>query len=909
MIRSLKRLAWLLSFSLTLAAPLAWADTGPDAKPGTLSGGLSSSLPGGPHNAAPLRATLPNGLRVIIVKNDLAPVVATALTYLVGADETPAGFPGTAHAQEHMMFRGSPGLSADQLAVLGSIMGGSFNANTRQTVTQYLYTVPAADFDVALQIEALRMRGVLDTAKDWQQERGAIEQEVAQDLSNPQYVLYTELRASLFAGTSYAHDALGTRDSFDHTTAAMLKTFHERWYAPNNAILVVVGAVDPATSLEKIRALFGPIPRKTLPERPPLTLKPFDSASLHLDSDLPFAMHVTAMRMPGLDSPDFPALEVLSDVLASQRGALYEMVAAGRAISASFSFEPLPKAGIGMASVAYPEGADGQALAAEVRGILERIARDGVPPDLVAAAKLQERRALEFQNNSIEGLASAWADAVAVDGLESPAQDLERIERVTVADVNRVARLYLDPAHGIEALLTPEGSGKPVAAQGFGGQESINLGEAQATKLPAWANTALERLTVPESTIHPTVSQLANGLTLIVQPETVSDTVTVYGHIRNRPELEVPKGKEGLSLLLDQLLTYGTEDLDRIAFQQALDEIGADEQAGVDFEVSALTEHFERATELLAANELRPALPEAAFQTVRQQAAESLAGRLKSPGYLAGRAIRTALFPKDDPSQREALPESLGKISLEDVKAYRERAFRPDLTAILVIGAITPERAREVIERYFGGWQAHGPKPTTTLPAVPQSTASSTLVPDRSRVQDDVTLAETLALDRSSPDVYALRLGNNVLGGGFYSTRLSRDLRKDAGLVYSVGSEFDFGKARSLYFVQYACDPVNSEKVRQSVVREIEAMQAHPVTPLELSRSKAMLLRQIPLEEASIDGIAQGLLHLWDLDLPLDEPVRAAQRYAELTAGDVQTAFQKWLRPADLASVIQGPAP
>jgi zinc protease len=102
---------------------------------------------------------------------------------------------------------------------------------------------------------------------------------------------------------------------------------------------------------------------------------------------------------------------------------------------------------------------------------------------------------------------------------------------------------------------------------------------------------------------------------------------------------------------------------------------------------------------------------------------------------------------------------------------------------------------------------------------------------------------------------------------------------------------------------------VNSEKVRQSVVREIEAMQAHPVTPLELSRSKAMLLRQIPLEEASIDGIAQGLLHLWDLDLPLDEPVRAAQRYAELTAGDVQTAFQKWLRPADLASVIQGPAP
>lgn len=88
-----------------------------------------------------VRATLDNGLRVIIVRNPLAPVVSTSISYLVGANETPPGFPGTAHALEHMMFRGSPGLSADQLANIGSIMGGSFNAEIRQTVTQYDYTV------------------------------------------------------------------------------------------------------------------------------------------------------------------------------------------------------------------------------------------------------------------------------------------------------------------------------------------------------------------------------------------------------------------------------------------------------------------------------------------------------------------------------------------------------------------------------------------------------------------------------------------------------------------------------------------------------------------------------------------------------------------------------------------------
>jgi len=190
-----------------------------------------------------LRATLANGLRVIIVRNTLAPVVATSINYLVGSDEAAAGFPGMAHAQEHMMFRGSPGLSTEQLANISAVMGGNFNANTRESLTQYLFTVPAEDIDVALHVEALRMQGVLDTKQGWDQERGAIEQEVAQDLSNPGYVLYAKIRSIMFGGTVYAHDALGTRDSFDKTTASMLKSFHDAWYAPNNAILIIVGDV------------------------------------------------------------------------------------------------------------------------------------------------------------------------------------------------------------------------------------------------------------------------------------------------------------------------------------------------------------------------------------------------------------------------------------------------------------------------------------------------------------------------------------------------------------------------------------------------------------------------------------------------------------------------------------------
>ena len=204
-------------------------------------------------DAAPTRATLPNGMRVVIIQNTLAPVVTVEANFMVGGDETPDGFPGMAHAQEHMAFRGCKGMTADQTAAIFALMGGDNNADTQQNITQYFETVPSADVDVALEAQAACMRGIDDSQAEWDQERGAIEQEVSRDLSNPTYKFVARLNQDLFAGTPYAHDALGTRPSFDKTTGAMLKEFDGKWYSPSNMILVIVGDIDPAATLGKIR--------------------------------------------------------------------------------------------------------------------------------------------------------------------------------------------------------------------------------------------------------------------------------------------------------------------------------------------------------------------------------------------------------------------------------------------------------------------------------------------------------------------------------------------------------------------------------------------------------------------------------------------------------------------------------
>jgi len=873
-----------------------------------LSSGFAESKKNADNNNV-LRYTLKNGLRVIIVKNDLAPVVTTEINYLVGSNEAPKGFPGTAHALEHMMFRGSKGLSANQLADITAAMGGDFNADTRQTITQFFFTVPSEDLDIALHIEAIRMKGILSTDSLWSKERGAIEQEVAQDLSNPQYIFYTRLLKAMFKGTPYEHDALGTRPSFNKTTGKMLRKFHNTWYGPNNAILVIVGNINPSKALNKVKKLFGDIASKKLPVKPSINLKPVKPDTLNLHTDLPYGLAIISFRMPGTGSPDYAPAKILSDVLSSQRANLYGLVPQGKALYAGFQLSGLPQSGLGFALAVFPKGANAKKLANEVQTVISKYLKNGLPADLVEAAKRHEIANAEFQKNSISGLANVWSEAVAVNSKTSPQAELGELEKVSVNDVNRIAKKYLNFKHAIYTILTPQESGKPISRNSFGGKETFAPKNPKAVILPTWANKAIGRLKVPKSLVNPIVYNLKNGIKLIVQPESISNTVSISGSIKHNSLLQTPKGMQGVSSVLNRLFSYGTTTLNRIAFQKALDDIGANENAGTNFSLQVLTKDFKRGVQLLSDNLLHPALPNNAFRIVRMQTARTVAGELKSPDYLTSRALTKALVPKNDPALRRATPKSVNSLSLKDVKGFYKHVFRPDLTTIVVIGNIKPANAKTEIEKYFGAWQAKGPKPNTEFSPIPLNKPSTTLVPNRSRVQDKVILAENLKITRSNPDYYALQLGNHVLGGAFYATRLYKDLRENRGLVYYVSSSFNIGKHRSTYEVNYACDPPNVSKARAIVVRDLKQMQNSKVTNNELKQAKAMILRDIQLSESSIGSIAGGLLSRSLLGLPLNEPTIAAARYIKLNAKQIQKAYSKWLHPDNFVQVTQGPNP
>jgi zinc protease len=861
------------------------------------------------NDADVTRATLDNGLRVVIVRDALAPVVTSEMNYLVGSDEVPDGFPGSAHALEHMMFRGSPGLSKDQLAAIAANMGGAFNADTTQGVTQYYFVAPSQDLDVALHTEALRMRGLDIADAEWAKERGAIEQEVSRDLSSPDFKFYSQLLAQLFAGTPYSHTPLGTRESFDRTTAAMLRTFHDNWYTPNNAILVITGDVDPVATLAKVKTQFGDIPRRQLPARPAFDFRPVQAKTVQLPTDSPYGSVYIGYRMPGMRDRDYAAALVLSEAMGSQRAALFGMGMDGSALYGGFSGEWMPRAGGAVAVGIFPRGGNPQPVLAKMQAILVDAASKGVDPALVEAAKHKAIAGLEFKKNSVEGLANTWSEALAFQGLESPDAMKQAIEAVTPEAVNALARRTFDPAHAVTAILTPQSSGKPGSGKGFGGAESFASSPDKPVILPDWAAQAFAKLELPRSTLQPVSYTLANGLRLIVQPETISDTVQVYGKIKTNGDLQAPKDEDGVDDVLGGLFAFGTTSMNRLQFQQALDEISAGESAGSSFSLEVPAAHFADGMKLLADNELRPALPAQAFAVVQQQVAGMAAGEIQSPDFLAQIGLYKALLPAHDAQLRYATPQTVSSLSLDKVKRYYAQTFRPDMTTIVIVGKVDPAQARQVVEQSFGEWKASGTRPDVDYAAVPPNKPGQLHVPDSSAVQDSVQMAQTIDVTRDDPTRYALNLGNEVLGGGFYASRLYRDLRDKRGLVYNVETSFDLDKHRSTYGVSFGSDPDKVAAASALVVQDLQQMQREPVTDDDLRRAKGILLRQIPLGEASFGAIGHQLLTLSIQDRPLDAMSIAGQHYLQLTAPEVQQAYAQHIRPDAFVTVVKGPAP
>ena len=867
-----------------------------------------------PTDAGALTATLRNGMRVVIVRNTLGPVVSTDMTYLVGSVDDPKDVPGMAHAQEHMLFRGTKDLSTAQLGTIATALGGDFNASTSDTLTQFQFTVPAADFEAVLRIESDRMRDVLDAQSQWENERGAIEQEVLRDESSPGGDFFADAQSVAFAGTPYARQGVGTRAAFDKLTGPRLHEFYEKHYAPNNAVFTVAGDVDPQATLAQIRSYFEAIPERPIAPRPAVHFKPLVRTVLSRPTSLVYALAAIGFRMPGINSPDFLPSYVLQAVLDSQRGPLRRLADTGEALDGEWVSLPyFPEGQLAFATAALAPGSDPNPMVRRLEAMVTEDARHGVPRELFETTKRRLIIDQEESRNSIEALASDWATTIALDREPSIAREQQLIANVTFAQVNDVAKRYLDVNHAIVGALTPSAHANQNAAPAppsSGAAEKPLDTKSTVTDLPAWGTQLLHDTSVPPSSLAPVERKLSNGITLIVQPETISDSVFVYGGVRTNSALEEPDGKAGVASILESLFDYGSKTRDKLSFQRAQDDLDSSIQSGTGFGVQTTPKSFDGAVALLADSELQPRFDAPTFALARRRSGEALATELNGSHTIAEIRASEKLLPPGDPELRRPTLEGLGALTLDDVKSYYAKIMRPDLATIVVIGNITPDAAQRTIERAFGSWTATGPPPSLDLPAVPVNEPADVKLTIPTFGQDSVTLEQIVAITRSSQQYYPLVLGNAILGGGSggpEQSRLFRDLRQNAGLVYNISSTLAASRSRAKFTIEFGSLPQNEARITGMIGDEIERLQREPVGDFELSLTKAAIVRKTIVGDSSVADIGGALLGDAAQGLPLDEDRIDARALIGTDAPAIRDAFSTYIKPKSFVHLIEGP--
>ena len=412
--------------------------------------------------------TLENGLRVVVSEDHLAPVVAVNIWYDVGSRHETPGRTGFAHLFEHLMFQGSRNVGRTDHFGLISQAGGTLNGTTWCDRTNYYETLPANHLETALWLEADRMGGLLDALDqdNLDNQRDVVKNEKRQTRDNQPYGRWLELFHELAfpAGHPYQHSTIGSMEDLDAASLEDARSFYSTWYAPDNAVLSIVGDVETDAALAAVKKYFGGIPAKgSFPATPSGAVPPHIGQEIRrvVPDRVPVPRVFVGYRIPPFGTPDFDAVEVLATVLGGGRGSrLYKSLVLDR---------PLLQPPDGNVLSPWPFVGGAALLVADLP------AREGVDPaeleaayhelaqvDEVSEAEMERARALITSDwlhhlATVDGRADTFSQFTTLfddPGLVN--EMLPRVLSVTADDVRRVAADVIRPDNRVVLVFEPE---------------------------------------------------------------------------------------------------------------------------------------------------------------------------------------------------------------------------------------------------------------------------------------------------------------------------------------------------------------------------------------------------------------------------------------------------------------------
>jgi zinc protease len=864
----------------------------------------------------------PNGARLVLFPDPSRPTITVNMTVLVGSRHEGYGEAGMAHLLEHLVFKGTPTFPDVPKALRDH--GARFNGTTNVDRTNYFETLPATDenLEFAIHLECDRLVNSFIRREDLLSEFTVVRNEFERGENSPERVLSQRVQAVAYEWHNYGKSTIGNRSDIERVPIDNLRDFYQRFYQPDNVVLIVTGKFEEQKALDLATKYLGSISRPsrrlntTYTEEPPQD----GEREVILRRVGKVGAVMIAYHIPAAAHPDWAPLAMLASILSEDKIGRLEknLVETDIATSASAYADDAHDPGL-FSFMAQPVEGKLDETERVLLEVAETVGDTPFTAEELERAQLRARRSAENTIADAASMAQALSSATALGDWRLWFLQRDRVAAVTVDDVNRVAATYFKPHNRTIGKFIPvdEPQRLPVpmvesiadVVKDYRGGKAVEAGEAFDPS--------------PENIEARTQVVEIDGIEVALLPkknrgETVSFSLILrYGNEESLTGLSTAAG------MLPGMLMAGTSKYDRQQLRQKFDEMGVrmggrrgggGGAGGLSFGMDAKRDTLPDAIRLLGEVLRDPAFPEEEFQQMRAQSLAGLAQMQTEPQMLAGVTLSRALsdYPAGDVRYARTVEESIAEleaVTLDEIRAIYRDQLSAAVGQVAIVGDFDPDAALEALREVVADWKTSPTAYERIERRVKQDLAAGReeiVTPDKANAVFIAGLS--FPLNDESPDEMALEVGNFILGGGALSSRLGDRIRQKEGLSYGVNSSISV-PARgddARFTISAITNPANIDAVEKAALEELRRFVTDGPSDDELSTAKTAWLESRKTGRSS-DGTIVGLLvSNLDLDRTMARVAADEARVAALTPEEVRDAFRRHIDPDKLVIIRAG---
>ena len=858
----------------------------------------------GPASAETTDFTLGNGLRVIIIENHRAPVASMLVWVKAGSAAERPGEYGLAHVLEHMLFKGTARRGPGEIAREIEAHGGDINAYTSYDQTVYYLSMASRFAERGLDVLGDMVFNPSFDPTEFTREKEVVLEEVRKHEDDPRRELSEALFHEAYPNHPYGRPIIGYEDTISGFTRDDAVRFHQRWYRPDNMILVAAGDLDSNKIRPVIEKIFGrPASAETAVWMPPARNDSGGPRAEIMRKDVETARLTLAFPIPEYDSQDTIALDVLGSILGSGRTSrLYQSLRQEKELVHGISAGTYNPKGPGLFLITAD--LDSDKVEEAVRAVMAEIAdliKNGVQSDELDRTRLNTQAAFVYSRSTMSGEARVAASFEVMEGdWRGAAEYLADLDKVTPGEIQKAAAKYLNPDRLTAAVLLPQNA-------------DPNLD--QATLLAAAQPPAPEPKTAATSQAEDgrtKVYTLSNGARLLVRPDHSLPLTSIRAAFMGGLRYEIPP-LIGVSSFMAEVWDRGTqrqgaEELAREVEDMAADISSFSGRNSFGLEGEFLTRFLDPGLALFTEVLTKPRFDPEEVDKARPGLQAALKRKQEQLTARAFRLFAEAMY-KGHPYSHDQIgtPASVDAITSKDIRTFYEKWARPSNLVLAVVGDVNPDEVRDKLENLLGNWRGS----PLQSPLVPPIIQDPRPWPGLKKVHDVVDRNQShLILGFPAPgltsaDRPALELLDALLSG--MGGRLFVRLRDEQSLAYSVSSFYSQGLGPGAFGLYIAFDPAKYDDALSGFHQIIDELRTDPVPEAELQAAKEYLLGgyEIGLQTYSAQAAELAFNELYGLGPDFQE--KWVKEINAVTSRDILETAQKYLSDKQYVRILVGP--